>query len=216
MGRGERMINERQEAEEILSGQNLDPYKMRHMCRLLTRYYYESGITDEKEIRKQIFSWANTYKLYIKLSLKHLISEELDIYRPVSKGEPVYVSKEEINAIMQLSRKKTVRKAMLGMLCYAKMFAIDNVIDINIKDFCEWICCSSVSNFYNYALKEMLKINFLRDVETDYAKWQNGYITKCTRKLYINFGIQNDYGEYVLDNDNFSDFFKTIYYEIIL
>ena len=202
------MINEQQEAEAILSGENLDPYKMRHMCRLLTRYYYESGVTDEKEIRKLIFSWANTYKLYIKLSLKHLISEELSIYRPVSKGRPVVVSQKEFEAICQLSRKKTVRKAMLGILCYAKLFAIDNVIDINIKDFCEWIKFSSASNFYNYALKEMLNINFLRDVDIDYSKWQNGYITKCTRKLYVNFAVQNDSGEYVLDDDDFVSFYN--------
>ena len=108
-----------------------------------------------------------------------------------------------------LSRKKTVRKAMLGMLCYAKLFAIDNIIDINIKDFCKWIGCSSQSNFYNYALKEMLKINFLRDVE-DYTKWQNGYITKCTRKLYVNFNTSNDSGEFILDNDNFKEFCDNI------
>ena len=207
------MINEVQEAEDILSGVNLDPYKMRHMCRLLTRYYYQSGVTDEKEIRRQIFSWANTYKMYIKLSLKHLISEELEIYRPLSNGSPVIVAQEEIEAMQLLSRKKTVRKAMLGILCYAKMFAIDNIIDINIKDFCEWIKCSGSSNFYNYALKEMLKINFLRDVETDYAKWQNGHITKCTRKLYVNFQIQNNDGKYILEDDDFIKFYNSIYYE---
>ena len=207
------MINEVQEAEDILSGVNLDPYKMRHMCRLLTRYYYQGGVTDEKEIRRQIFSWANTYKMYIKLSLKHLISEELEIYRPLSNGSPVIVAQEEIEAMQLLSRKKTVRKAMLGILCYAKMFAIDNIIDINIKDFCEWIKCSGSSNFYNYALKEMLKINFLRDVETDYAKWQNGHITKCTRKLYVNFQIQNNDGKYILEDDDFIKFYNSIYYE---
>lgn len=203
------MLNEFEEVKQIMAGENLDPYKMRHMCRLLTRYYYGIGVTDEKEIRRQIFSWANCYKLYIKLSLKHLISEELSIYRPLSTGAPVYISRSEFENICRLSRKKTVRKAMLGILCYAKLFAIDNVIDVNIKDFCEWIGASSASNFYNYALKEMLKINFLRDVE-DYTKWENGHITKCTRKLYVNFDVQNNSGDYVLDNDDFQMFFVKI------
>ena len=55
----------------------------------------------------------------------------------------------------------------------------------------------------------MLKINFLRDVE-DYTKWENGHITKCTRKLYINFDVQNNSGDYVLDNDDFQMFFVKI------
>lgn len=203
------MLNEFEEVKHIMAGENLDPYKMRHMCRLLTRYYYGIGVTDEKEIRKLIFSWANCYKLYIKLSLKHLISEELSIYRPLSTGEPVYLNRQEVDDICRLNKKKTVRKAMLGILCYAKLFAINNIIDINIKDFCEWIGFSSTSNFYNYALKEMLKINFLRDVE-DYTKWENGHITKCTRKLYINFDVQNNAGDLILDNDDFQTFFVNI------
>ena len=203
------MLNEFEEVKKILAGEDIDPYKMRHMCRLLTRYYYGIGVTDEKEIRRLIFSWANCYKLYIKLSLKHLISEELEIYRPLTTGGAVYLSSSEINDVFRLSRKKTVRKAMVGILCYAKMFAIDNVIDVNVKDFCEWIGFSSASNFYNYALKEMLKINFLRDVE-NHIKWENGHITKCTRKLYINFSVQNNSGEFVLSNDLFEDFYNNI------
>lgn len=203
-----KLINEQQRVEEILRGENINPYQMRTICRLLTRYYYQQGVTDEKEIRKLIFSWANKYKLYIKLSVKHLITEELEIYRPINSS-PVIISQEEIDNIKKLSKKKTVRRAMVGILCYSKIFAIDNIIDINIKDFTAWIGYSSVSNFYNYALKEMLKINFIRDVE-DYVKWKNGYITKCTRKLYVNFGLDNNEGEYILSDDNFIKFFSEI------
>lgn len=202
------MLNELERINDILNGRNINPYEMRTNCRLLTRYYYESGVTDPKEIRKLIFSWANQYKLYIKLSVKHLIAEELEIYRPINE-KAVYISSYEINELKKLSKKKTVRRAMLGMLCYAKIFNIDNIIDINIKDFANWIGYSNVSNFYNYALKEMLKINFVRDVE-DYTKWKNGYITKCTRKLYINFGVDRNEGEYVLADDNFIKFFAEI------
>lgn len=182
---------------------------MRSICRLLTRYYYDLGITDQKEIRKNIFSWANKYKLYIKLSVKHLIAEELSIYRPINKDRSVRVSQGEIDAIKLLSKKRTVRRAMLGILCYAKVFAINNIIDINIKDFSNWIGYSSVSNFYNFALKEMLKINFIRD-EEDYIKWQNGHITKCTRKLYVNFDVSNREGEYVLFDNNFQKLYDNI------
>lgn len=202
------MLNELERINDILNGRDINPYEMRTNCRLLTRYYYESGVTDPKEIRKLIFSWANQYKLYIKLSVKHLIAEELEIYRPINE-KAVYISSYEINELKKLSKKKTVRRAMLGMLCYAKIFNIDNIIDINIKDFANWIGYSNVSNFYNYALKEMLKINFVRDVE-DYTKWKNGYITKCTRKLYINFGVDRNEGEYVLADDNFIKFFAEI------
>lgn len=203
------MINELDMVNEILDGKNLNPYQMRTMCRLLTRYYYGTGTTDPKEIRKMIFSWANQYKLYIKLSVKHLIAEELEIYRPINENKPVRISQYEIDEIKRLSKKKTVRRAMLGILCYAKIFAIDNIIDINIKDLANWIGYSNVSNFYNYALKEMLKINFVRDME-DYTKWQNGHITKCTRKLYVNFGVDKNEGEYLLDDDNFVRLFDTI------
>ena len=202
------MINELDKINKILNGEDISPYQMRTMCRLLTRYYYQQGITDQKEIRKLIFSWANKYKLYIKLSVKHLVAEELEIYRPIN-NRPVYISQDEINNIKMLSNKKTVRRAMVGMLCYAKIFAIDNIIDINIKDFVNWIGYSNVSNFYNYALKEMLKINFVRDVE-DYVKWKNGYITKCTRKLYVNFGLNNTESDYVLQDDNFIKFYSNI------
>ena len=204
------MLNEKKEIEKILRGENLDPYKMRTMCRLLTRYYIESGVDDPKEIRKLIFSWANTHKLYIKLSVKHLITEEMSIYRPLSDVSELRVSKKEIAALKSLSKKRTVRKAMLGMLCYGKVFGVDNVVDINIKDFCEWIGYNGLSNFYNYALREMLKINFVRDVEDNYAKWENGHITRCTRKLYINFGLDDADGEYVLKDDNFEDFYRSI------
>lgn len=203
------MIYEEDRVKEILSGENINPYDMRTICRLLTRYYYGIGITDPKEIRKEIFSWANKYKLYIKLSVKHLVAEELNIYRPINGSDSVRVSQEEIESIKLLSKKKTVRKAMLGILCYAKIFAINNIIDINIKDFSNWIGYSSVSNFYNFALKEMLKINFIRD-EEDYIKWKNGYITKCTRKLYVNFDVLNNEGSYVLYKNNFKDFYLSI------
>lgn len=204
------MLNEREEVKRILRGENLDPYRMRTMCRLLTRYYVEQGVDDPKEIRRLIFSWANSHKLYIKLSVKHLISEELEIYRPLGDVSELRVSRQEIEAIGSLSKKKTVRRAMVGILCYGKVFAIDNIIDINIKDFCEWIGYNGLSNFYNYALKEMLKINFVRDVNDNYAKWENGHITKCTRKLYINFGLGNKDGEYVLRDDDFESFYDTI------
>lgn len=203
------MIYEVDRVNEILDGKNINPYEMRSICRLLTRYYYDLGITDQKEIRKNIFSWANKYKLYIKLSVKHLIAEELSIYRPINKDRSVRVSQGEIDAIKLLSKKRTVRRAMLGILCYAKVFAINNIIDINIKDFSNWIGYSSVSNFYNFALKEMLKINFIRD-EEDYIKWQNGHITKCTRKLYVNFDVSNREGEYVLFDNNFQKLYDNI------
>lgn len=202
------MINELDKIYKILNGEDISPYQMRTMCRLLTRYYYQQGVTDQKEIRRLIFSWANKYKLYIKLSLKHLIAEELEIYRPINNS-PVYISQAEIDDIKKLSNKKTVRRAMLGILCYSKIFAIDNIIDVNIKDFVNWIGYSNVSNFYNYALKEMLKINFVRDVE-DYVKWKNGYITKCTRKLYVNFGLTNIESDYILRDDNFIKFYSNI------
>lgn len=202
------MINELDKIYKILNGEDISPYQMRTMCRLLTRYYYQQGVTDQKEIRRLIFSWANKYKLYIKLSLKHLIAEELEIYRPINNS-PVYISQAEIDDIKKLSNKKTVRRAMLGILCYSKIFAIDNIIDINIKDFVNWIGYSNVSNFYNYALKEMLKINFVRDVE-DYVKWKNGYITKCTRKLYVNFGLTNTESDYILRDDNFIKFYSNV------
>lgn len=202
------LINEKEQVDKILNGIDINPYQMRTMCRLLTRYYYQQGITDQKEIRRLIFEWANKYKLYIKLSVKHLIAEELDIYRPIN-DKPVYISQQEIESIKILSKKRTVRMAMVGLLCYSKIFAIDNIIDINIKDFANWIGYSNVSNFYNYALKEMLKINFVRDVE-DYIKWKNGYIIKCTRKLYINFGVDNNSGEYKLEDDDFVKFFSQI------
>lgn len=202
------MINELDKIYKILNGEDISPYQMRTMCRLLTRYYYQQGVTDQKEIRRLIFSWANKYKLYIKLSLKHLIAEELEIYRPINNS-PVYISQAEIDDIKKLSNKKTVRRAMLGILCYSKIFAIDNIIDVNIKDFVNWIGYSNVSNFYNYALKEMLKINFVRDVE-DYVKWKNGYITKCTRKLYVNFGLTNTESDYILRDDNFIKFYSNI------
>jgi hypothetical protein len=203
------VIYEVDRVNEILDGKNINPYEMRSICRLLTRYYYDLGITDQKEIRKNIFSWANKYKLYIKLSVKHLIAEELSIYRPINKDRSVRVSQGEIDAIKLLSKKRTVRRAMLGILCYAKVFAINNIIDINIKDFSNWIGYSSVSNFYNFALKEMLKINFIRD-EEDYIKWQNGHITKCTRKLYVNFDVSNREGEYVLFDNNFQKLYDNI------
>lgn len=203
------MIYEVDRVNEILDGKNINPYEMRSICRLLTRYYYDLGITDQKEIRKNIFSWANKYKLYIKLSVKHLIAEELSIYRPINKDRSVRVSQGEIDAIKLLSKKRTVRRAMLGILCYAKVFAINNIIDINIKDFSNWIGYSSVSNFYNFAMKEMLKINFIRD-EEDYIKWQNGHITKCTRKLYVNFDVSNREGEYVLFDNNFQKLYDNI------
>lgn len=204
------MLNERKRVEEILKGENLDPYKMRTMCRLLTRYYLEQGVDDPKEIRRLIFSWANSHKLYIKLSVKHLIAEEMEIYRPLGDVSELRVSRQEIEAISLLSKKKTVRRAMVGILCYGKVFGIDNVIDINIKDFCEWIGYNGLSNFYNYALKEMLAINFVRDVNDNYAKWENGHITKCTRKLYINFGLDSKSGEYILKDDDFKTFYDTI------
>ncbi|WP_459567870.1 hypothetical protein, partial [Enterobacter asburiae] len=74
------MTNERLKVNDILNGVDLNAYHMRYYCTLLVRHYYGLGINDEVEIRKLIFTWANKYGLYIKLSDKHLIRDVLEKY----------------------------------------------------------------------------------------------------------------------------------------
>ena len=203
------MTNERLKVNDILNGVDLNAYHMRYYCTLLVRHYYGLGINDEVEIRKLIFTWANKYGLYIKLSVKHLIREVLEKYVSIENHNGVVnISKSDIEYIKTQSTKKSTRKLALLILCYAKAFANENGdFDVNIRILSEWGGLN-VNNVYNRQLKELLEIRYVEDLE-EIQKWKD-YIQKYTRKLRINYSLNNNNPDYVLKDNNFMKFYGEI------
>ncbi|WP_459591964.1 hypothetical protein, partial [Enterobacter asburiae] len=66
----------------------------------------------------------------------------------------------------------------------------------------------NVNNVYNRQLKELLEVGYVEDLE-EIQKWKD-YIQKYTRKLRINYKLDNNNPDYILRDNNFMKFYGEI------
>lgn len=214
-----KLINEKKQLQDIINGKNINIFNVRYYCTLLIKHFYLMGIKDSHDIISECFTWGKKNNVWIKLNIKKLVDNILSNPIEIKDVENVYVTNEELSYIKYIcGNKKKSKKLAVGILVYAKVHGVDNVIDLNIRMMCDFIGIdisnsSKSSNFYNRDLKHLFNCNFIEDLE-EVNKWKNK-LTSFNRKLRVNFKLENKCGEYIVKDDKFIDFYRNINWEKI-
>lgn len=200
------MIDEFQEVEAYLRGENILKHECTfRMCFLLAKYYYLQGIAPI-DIRQKIFDWANSYGIYIKHNVNDIIRMVAEDAAPLH-SEDIYVSKADIAEIVRRFDTKNTRMCALGMLLYAKAYADEEgKFTFNQADFAKWVGIQQphVSEYF----EELEMFDYIEKIYAsgDQTFAWNGRIIGKKIKYKLKVPYEN-VGEYKITNNNLQELY---------
>ena len=204
------MINELQEVEAYLKGDNIKKHECTfRMCFLLAKYYNLQGM-EPIDIRQNIFGWANAHGIYIKHNVNDIIRMAMEDVAPLH-SEDVYVNEEDIYEITRRFDTKNTRMCALGMLLYAKAYSDEEgKFTFNQADFAKWVGIQQPHVSEHFEELEAFKY-----IEKIYASgdqtfaW-NGRIIGKKIKYRLKVPHEN-VGEYKIVNNNLQELYHKIF-----
>lgn len=182
------------------------------MCWLLTKWYFEQGIKEPKDIRGKLFDWACKNKLYLAINVNDCIKSALSNPRRLTSDNPIRVSKSDIKEITDRFDRKNTRLCALGLLCYAKQFADqNNEFELPYTAFGNWVGIA-YNNIYTRYMPELEYFGYVKkygkvNKATNRSK---GEVRSKSPRFTILVPIVNE-GEYVVENNNIIELYEKIF-----
>lgn len=204
------MINEFQEVEAYLRGDNILKHECTfRMCFLLAKYYYLQGM-EPINIRQNIFDWANSYGIYIKHNVNDIIRMVAEDAAPLH-SEDVYVSMADIAEIVRRFDTKNTRMCALGMLLYAKAYADEEgKFTFNQADFAKWVGIQQphVSEYF----EELEMFDYIEKIYAsgDQTFAWNGRIIGKKIKYKLKVPYENE-GDYKICDNNLQNLYQQVF-----
>jgi len=161
------MLNEKSEAEQILSGNRIDKKNTYRTTLLLAKYYLQSGKT-MLETRELIFAWGKEYGVYIAHNLTRMISALIhNGMDPLADNIKININKQDIENI--LKRFSTYNEQLLAFafLVYAKKNAdhkghfIISMVGLSL-----WTGIHKNNIYSRYLKKSLFAMEYLEKIES--------------------------------------------------
>lgn len=188
------MINEVNEVQRYLNGEDVDKRNLYRICYLILKWYKENGM-DMLEARDALFAWANKNKLYIEYNVNSIISYlwKFDT-RKLSDVESVFISKADVNEINRRFDRKRSKLLAFALLCYGKVFADkDGEFSLSLRELEVWtgISKSSISSVH---MQELIDFKYIEIVNAKkvYHKHNKTLSFRTRFKLLVPFKDEGD------------------------